>query len=337
MVPQKLRTLQARQAGVVSRAQALSAGATPVDIRSLCRRREWAALHPGVYVDHTGPPTWRQRAWAAVLAAGESALDAESALHITGRTGWPGVTPQSPIRLVIPEHRRVQPISGIRVRRLKDFARQVQPAATPPRLRAEHATLAEAARRTARLDAVEVIATACRLGVTTPHHLLRALDSYPRFPRRCWMRSVLIDVAGGTCSVLEHGYLTRVERPHRLPTPERQVADRTNDGMIYRDAEYPRYGVIIELDGAAVHEGWRQRDRDSRRDLDVAAERLTVRIGWSQVFDRACLTAWQLGQVLQARGWDGRPRACSAHCPVTTMAPDQRGRSESPTDSDLPI
>lgn len=64
-----LAELMTTQDGVVSRRQALAHGATPADLRRLVRRREWSRLHPGVYVDHTGPPTWQQRAWAAVLFA----------------------------------------------------------------------------------------------------------------------------------------------------------------------------------------------------------------------------------------------------------------------------
>ena len=43
------------QDGVVSRGQVLAAGGTDGDIERLVRRREWARVHPGVYVDHTGP------------------------------------------------------------------------------------------------------------------------------------------------------------------------------------------------------------------------------------------------------------------------------------------
>ncbi|MEZ0579568.1 type IV toxin-antitoxin system AbiEi family antitoxin domain-containing protein [Nocardioides sp. MH1] len=63
------------QDGVISRQQALAAGLAPHAIARLLRRREWAPVHPGVYVDHTGPLSWRQRAWAAVLACWPAALD----------------------------------------------------------------------------------------------------------------------------------------------------------------------------------------------------------------------------------------------------------------------
>ena len=71
----ELACLLFKQDGVIARWQALAAGATDSDIERRLRRREWARVSPGVYVDHTGPLTWRQRAWAAVLAVWPAALD----------------------------------------------------------------------------------------------------------------------------------------------------------------------------------------------------------------------------------------------------------------------
>jgi hypothetical protein len=47
--------------------QVLAHGGTDDDIGRLVRRRRWSIVHRGVHVDHTGPLTWDQRAWAAVL------------------------------------------------------------------------------------------------------------------------------------------------------------------------------------------------------------------------------------------------------------------------------
>ena len=58
-----------RQDGVISRSQAEQCDATPADLPRLVRRREWARVHPGVFVNHTGPLTWQQRARAATLYA----------------------------------------------------------------------------------------------------------------------------------------------------------------------------------------------------------------------------------------------------------------------------
>jgi hypothetical protein len=70
---------------------------------------------------------------------------------------------------------------------------------------------------------------------------------------------VLADIAAGTNSVLEWLYLTRVERPHRLPAGKRQRAVAKTRGAAYRDVEHIACGVIIELDGRVGHDLARDR------------------------------------------------------------------------------
>lgn len=76
-----LRELLAAQDGVVSRAQVIDAGFDDGYIEAMIRRRKWARVHRGVYVAHTGPPTWRQRAWAAVLYYWPAVLCHDSAVR----------------------------------------------------------------------------------------------------------------------------------------------------------------------------------------------------------------------------------------------------------------
>lgn len=58
------------QAGVIARSQLTAVHARDHDIRRMVRRRELTLVHQAVYVNHTGPLTDKQRAWAAVLARG---------------------------------------------------------------------------------------------------------------------------------------------------------------------------------------------------------------------------------------------------------------------------
>src|SRR3954447_24869491 len=62
------------QDGVVTYAQLIGGGWTWPRIRTAVRRRELARVWGQVYVDHTGPLSPRQRAWAAVLHAEPAAL-----------------------------------------------------------------------------------------------------------------------------------------------------------------------------------------------------------------------------------------------------------------------
>jgi hypothetical protein len=306
-----LRTM-ADQAGVISRAQAGSAGLTENDVRRLLRRREWVRVHPGVYVDHTGELTWLQRAWASVLFAEPAALSHESALRAAD---GPGKHKEEAIHVAVGRDRRIGSPPGVHVHRTAHLDDRVLWNLNPPRMRYEDAALDVAIGCEAPVDALGVLAAAVQSRRTTARRMLVSLDARARSPRREWVAGVLEDVAEGACSVLEQGYLRQVERAHRLPRAERQTRVTATMGVIYRDASYPT--MYVELDGRLFHDNPAQRDRDLDRDLDAAVDgRSTIRLGYGQVFDRPCLTAARLATLLHQRGWRGQACPCGPTCPV---------------------
>jgi len=299
-----------RQDGVVSRPQAVALGHRPHDIRRLLRRREWIKVHPGVYVNHTGPLTWHQRAWAAVLWAWPSALCSESALRAADGPGRRGAD-TAPIHVAI-DRRRSLVADGdhVVVHHLADLDDKVAWNKSPPRIRIEHAVLDRAASASDDFAAVEVLSDAVQSRRTSADRIRAVLDGRQRIRRREFLAGVLDDIRDGACSVLEHGYLERVERAHGLPVAERQLGASAS-GPIYRDVTYTRHQLVVELDGRMSHDSAHDRDRDLDRDLDAAVDRLTtVRIGWGQVFRRACHTAERVGTLLQQRGWEGTVHPC---------------------------
>lgn len=302
-----------RQAGVVSRRQALAAGLAPHDIRRLLRRRDWAAVHDGVYVDHTGALPWLQRAWAAVLLAEPAALCHDSAIRAADGPGRRDRSDEAPVHVAIDRHRKLVLPEGIVPHRMVGLDDKVLWNAGPPRVRIEHAVIDVAAEARTDFDAIAAISNAVQSRRTTARRLLTALDERRRIGRRAFLEGILHDVASGACSVLEHGYLTRVERPHGLPRANRQLVESSR-GPIYRDVEYVAYRMLVELDGRLFHDSATARDTDLDRDLDAALDRkFTVRLGWGQCFARPCLTAVRIGRLLQQRGWSGAPVACP-HC-----------------------
>lgn len=325
-----VRAAQEHQGGVVSRRQILAAGATDSDVERLLRRREWARVHPGVYVDHTGPLGWEQRAWAAVLLHHPAALAGASSLRAFGlRTG--AADDRAPIDLIVARHRRVDDPPGIRTRRLFGFDAQVQHQLSPPRQRLEHAalTVASAARDDDR--AVAVLADACQVGRTTPGRLALALTSMKRLPRRRLLVEVLADVATGALSPLERRYLRDVEQAHALPAAQRQVRSVADGVISYRDAVLGDHGVIVELDGRLGHELATDRWRDLERDLQsLASGSLTLRAGWRQVLE-PCRLARVVAAVLTARGWTGTVQRCPR------CQHDGRGGSPAPGAEDPPL
>lgn len=106
------------QDGVIARRQVIAAGLTKNDIDRLLRRREWVRLLPGVYVDHTGVPTWVQRAWAGVLYYWPACLAGTSAM---GREHGDA----EPIWIAVASGRNVAPRPGYRIRYLANYDDQV--------------------------------------------------------------------------------------------------------------------------------------------------------------------------------------------------------------------
>ncbi len=300
------------QSGVVSRQQILGLGLRQHDIDRWVRRRQLTVLRPGVYVDHTGEPTWLQQAWAGVLLEWPAALARDSALRAAEGPG--SQRRPSPVQLAISEDRRLVDRPGIELVRTPHLRARTQWHLGPPRIRYEEAALDVAASARSDFAALGELARAVQGRRTTAARLLTALEGRQRISRRRWMSGVLHDVAQGACSVLEHGYLNRVERRHGLAPARRQVRDRVGAGVIYRDVEY-HVGLVVELDGRLFHDTTTQRDTDLDRDLLSAVDgKDSIRLSYGQVFDRGCWTAGQVGVLLQARGWQGAARACSAAC-----------------------
>jgi hypothetical protein len=297
----------ARQSGVVSRRQLLDTGLAPHDIRRMLRRHELRVVLPGVYLDHTGRASWEQQAWAGVLARWSAALSHTSCLRAEGigRAGAP-----TPIHLAVDRHRSPAAPPGVRLHRLAGLEQKVRWSQSPPKVRIEEAVIDVGAEAVDELGAVATLADAVSSRRTTAERLSATLSGRARVSRRAFLERVLGDVALGTCSVLEQGYLARVERPHGLPVGLRQAREGTS--AVYRDVLYVDQAMLVELDGRLFHDNAMAFDRDLERDLDAAvAARGTLRPGWGQVFRRPCLTAAKVGRVLRARGWSGMPRPCT--------------------------
>ena len=306
--PVSLGELLGRQDGVVARRQLLAAGLQSHDVVRMVRRRELARVHPGVLVAHTGPLTWDQRAWAAVLAHHPAWLTRASAL--------PDPPQDGPVHVAIASGRSVRPVPGVLAHRTARLQQRVAPLSTLPRLRLEEAVVEVAAAAPDPYAAFAAFARLCHTRRSHPRAIAEALVRRRGVPARALLLEMLTDLADGACSVLEREYLVRVERAHRLPAPARQLRVRTAGGVVYRDADHLAYGVVVELDGRQFHDSPRARADDLDRDLDtVAADGgVTLRIGWRQVTRDACRTAVRVGRVLQRRGWSGTVARCP-HCP----------------------
>jgi hypothetical protein len=128
----RVRTHLLRQAGVISRAQALRSGLTSRQIGGLFERGDWVSERRGIYRLHAAAPTPETGLWAAVLWLGEDALLADR-----GALWWWELAPDPPTAwaFVTPVRRR----SDTRVRLLDVFV--------DPAERARHRGLAVLSQR----------------------------------------------------------------------------------------------------------------------------------------------------------------------------------------------
>lgn len=227
----RLDDLLRDQDGVVSRAQVLACGQAEHDVRRLLRRREWAVVTAGVYVDHTGPLTWEQRAMAGVLHGASgldhglrpvgAALAGHSALRAAVGPSWRHQGGR-PIEVAVEHGRTRRPVRGYRFVRVADLAGRVDDLRTPPRLRLPEATADLAIAAVDELEAVQLVADAWQTRMVDPGQVARVVAARKRVRGRAALLEVLEDVAGGTCSALERRFMTDVVRAHALPEPGQQ-------------------------------------------------------------------------------------------------------------------
>lgn len=296
------------QDGVVTRRQLHAAGVRPHDLQRMLRRRDLVRVHSGVFLDHTGPPTRRQREWIAVLATGGA---------LTRWSAMPRSSAGGPVHVAVDARRTVAAPPGVVVHRTAHLAERVLPASAPPRVRIEHAAVDLADDAPDEGEAFTLLADALFGRLTTPGALRAAVGARRRLGRRAFLLGAIADLEAGACSVLEQAYLHQVERAHHLPPGHRQVREVLRGVVVRRDVEYVAWGAVVELDGRTHHDSPRARDRDLRRDLALAAERdvRTVRLGHAQVLGDPCGVAADVGILLGRGGWGGSLGRCP-RCPT---------------------
>ncbi|GAA1562627.1 hypothetical protein GCM10009804_19140 [Kribbella hippodromi] len=314
--------LCARQQGAFSRSQAIAHGITDKVLARRSRVRQIQQIHRGVYAEFTGPLPWATRVWAAWLVYGpDAALTGATALQWYGVDGAAG---DDRIHLALPHSHRAIQRPGILVTRHRGYETQLHGARTPPIVRLEVAALVRASADPSTSRQAALLLDVCRQRATTPERLLAELDLLTRLPARQVLRRIVLDAADGVQSFLERIYLRDVERAHALPPGRRQVRAASKDGsgvhVSYRDVEYVRYGLLVEIDGQAGHSDSASRWRDMHRDnISAISGKLTLRLGY-QLVTEPCVAAAQVASALHRSGWSGTARACSPGCTAASIA-----------------
>jgi predicted transcriptional regulator of viral defense system len=293
----QLKLVAERQGGVFSRAQAMSTGYTPGQIRRRLADGRWVRIRHGQYVerlDVSALPPWEQgrqdhcRTVHAVMnswRSGAIAVSHQSALALHGLPLWGFDLGQ--VHVTRLDERSGGLIAGVRHHRGKlaaiDLA-EVDGLVTTTVARA----VFEAACTTSFEAAVVSVDAALREGALSADELARLLGVIEFWPGSATARAA-VHFADARSESVGESRLRVLMHNYGLPTPELQVEFRDVDGLIGRVDFFVRpYQTVVEFDGrlkyggagadVLVHEKVRE-DRLRALGLQV------VRAGWAD-FDR---------------------------------------------------
>ena len=293
--------IAARQHGLVTREQAVTAGMSRRQLDAALVQRTLIFVHRGVYRAGGSRPTFEQAVLAACFAARGVASHATPATLWEMR-GWKTSTVE-----VTVAGRRQPELAGIighstrRLDRADVVRRGPIPLTSPARTLLDLCSVGAPAavesavedslhRRLvtrARLEAVLNRGSQGRPGVATLRKILADRD-----PR-----------AAPTESVLEDAFV-RLLRDAGLPVPARQYPVRVPGRPAVRiDFAYSARRVAIELDGRRWHSGRADLERDrAKSNVLVALGWRLLRFGWADVHDRGAGVVAAVAELLRAEG-----------------------------------
>jgi hypothetical protein len=313
-----LTTLTRSQDGVITRTQLFGWGASDEMIENQLRARRWQRIHRGVYATFTGPLPFATQVGAALLRVGPEAVAShETAAYLDGLVDEPGDV----IHITAPASRRIRgQLSGLTVHYAERLPISRHPARTPPRTRIEDTVLDLIGRAASVEDVATWVTRLCQRRLSTPDRLAACLVRRKKIRWRREIEAMVASVAEGAQSPLEVRYLRYVERPHGVPSGERNQrwAGRR---VIWIDINVSRYQTRIELDGRIGHveEGaFRDRRRDNAATVSGHG---TLRYGYGDIFGDPCGVAAEVATVLNSRGWRGTLRRCGRSCAVPSHSP----------------
>jgi very-short-patch-repair endonuclease len=298
---QRIAKVAAKQFNVVDRADVFRVGGTKHHIDTRLDAERWQQLHAGVYLIGAAPPTWIQRAFAAVRACGSGAF-------ATGGTGLllAGVDGPAEGEIEITMTQADGPVAkGVHVYRSRRKLRGTRVVDGIPRASIERCLLDFAA--TADEADVEIAVES-------------ALDQHLTAERRIWE---CMTREGGR-GVPGSARLRRVmlRRPQGLPAKsvlEIEVGHllrRSGLGNFVRnypvlngkykiDAAFVAETLAIEADSRKFHRTRTQRDNDNRRQGELeAAGWHFERVTFEDVHLRPQETVARIRAALDARAND---------------------------------
>jgi very-short-patch-repair endonuclease len=299
LVDASIACIAAKQHGLITRTQAMAAGASEHMIRHRVRRGRWAVHRRGVLSISGSAETWEQRLMGACLATGAPAS------HRAAAALWylPGIYRPCPELTV--EHRRRVHLDGVRVHQSLDLDRiELDERSGIPCTPLDRTVL--------DLGAVlhpdvygDTVREVIRIKMLSWLDLYEVLVRHARRGRDgCGRLRAVLEAEEGltpTMSRFEH-LLEQLLMSSDLPSPVRQHPALDHDGRLIGviDLCYVGERVAIEADGRAFHQE-EQFEVDRRRQNRLVLEGWTVlRFTWSMLVRQPWTIVDEVRQALNA-------------------------------------
>ncbi|MEP7737205.1 DUF559 domain-containing protein [Nocardioides sp. 31GB23] len=244
------RALGQDQGGVVSRPQLYEAGVPRWLVARELRVGRWQRLSDQAVCVHNGPVVEEGHWWAAVLQGGPRAqLDGASALLAGGLQRYTVAR----VRVTVPRGARVRRTPRYDIRQSRRWQRDDVVASGIPRTRPAVAAVRGALWARTDREATYLLTAVVQQGLVSPAALGAEILRIRRDRRRALLHAVVNDLLDGARSLGELDVVRELER-RGLPRPEQQVLRRDHRGRYYLDLSWPRFRVVLEIDG--IHHSW---------------------------------------------------------------------------------
>jgi hypothetical protein len=247
---EKLRTILAKQEGIVARRQVFACAMTPAALRyRIGPNGRWQAVLPGVYSTAGGRISDRQRAVAAYLYAARPI-----AVTGTAAISWHGMSARSPefVDVLVPLGYNRRDAGFVRLRRT-GVALGAYEQDGVVRYAPLGRAIVDAVRQLADMSEIrELVASGVQRGKVDVLQLARQLGLGPK-QGSARLRLALAEVSDGVRSVAEADLRTIIGQ-YRLPVPLYNPRLYVGTEFLASpDAWWPEAGMAAEVDSRAWH------------------------------------------------------------------------------------
>ena len=269
--------LAGAQAGLLSQRQLIGLGVSRAEVRHHLRMRRWTQRTDSVISTTTGPLSWDQRLWRAVLHAGPDALiGGLTAAEVLGLRNWH----RESVTVLVTNPLSFEPLDGVIFFRTRRPMSELAALRTElPVCRVEPAVLLFAGYESNRRTAHGAVAATVQQRLSTADRLVDWLERLCPLRRAREFRALLVDISGGAQSLAEVD-LRRACREHGIARPGSQRMRRDRSGKLrYTDAEWRLADgrtLVLEVDGG-FHDDVLQASADRARNRKLSStDRLVV-------------------------------------------------------------